>query len=73
MIEKLRKINQNLITINANKSSLEKYLLIEKILRDEKCFFKMDISYAYAILRDLEIEEKDLKMVYMELIDKKNF
>ena len=32
----------------------------------------MEIEYAYAILRDLGIEESDLKKVYMELIDVKN-
>ena len=74
MIEKLKMLNNKLIELNANdETNLKKYQLIKKILNDDKCFFKMEIDYAYAILRDLGIEESDLKNVYMELIDIKNF
>lgn len=38
-------------------------------LNDDECFMKMKLEYAYAILRDLGISEKELKSVYMELID----
>lgn len=70
MIEKLRKINNKLIELNSNdEEKLKKYILIKKVLADEKCFFKMEIEYAYSILRDLGVEEKDLKKIYMQLID----
>ena len=72
MIEKLRILNNKLIELNTdNAINLKKYKLIQKILSDDKCFFKMEIEYAYSILRDLEIPENDLKKVYMELIDTK--
>ena len=73
MLEKLKMLNNKLIELNVNNAeNLKKYELIQKILSDDKCFFKMEIEYAYAILRDLGIEESDLKKVYMELIDVKN-
>lgn len=73
MIENLRLLNNKLIELNVhNATNLKKHKLIQKILSDDKCFFKMEIEYAYSILRDLGIPEKDLKMVYMELIDAKN-
>ena len=73
MVEVLRKLNNDLIKLNANnEENLKKYKLIQEILSDDKCFFKMEIEYAYSILRDLGIEEKDLKNVYMKLIDSNN-
>lgn len=62
-----------LIEINSgNEEELKKYQVIKKILSDDKCFFKMDIEYAYSILRDLGIPEEELKKYYSELIDIKN-
>ena len=73
MIEKLREVNDKLIKLNVNdEKNLKKYKLIQKILKDDKCFFKMKIEYAYSILRDLGIKEQDLKKVYLELINSKN-
>ena len=73
MIEKLKMLNDKLIELNIeNEENVKKYKLIQKILSDDKCFFKIQIEYAYAILRDLGIQENDLKKVYMELIDAKN-
>ena len=73
MIEKLRKINEGLLILNKNNEQKEKYELIKKILKDDKCFFKMDMETSYALLRDLEIKEKDLEKIYKELIDDKYF
>lgn len=74
MLEKLRLINSKLLELKANDEvNFKKYALIDKILSDDKCFFKMSIEQAYAILRDLGIEEENLKAIYMELIDAKNF
>ena len=44
-----------------------------KLLKDEKCFFKVSIEQAFAILRDLTIPEENVESVYMELIDIKSF
>lgn len=73
MIEKLQSINDNLIELNINDAEkLKKHQLIKKILADNKCFFKIEIEYAYSILRDLGIPEENIKNVYAELIDIKN-
>lgn len=69
MIEKLRIINNDL----KKKTNDKKYFLIEKILKDDKAFFKMDIETSFSILRDLEIKEENIKKVYEELIDAKNY
>ncbi len=69
MIDKLKDINKQLITLNKdNKKELDKQLIIKKILEEKDCFLKMSIEKAYGILRDLKIDEMDLRKVYMELI-----
>ena len=73
MIEKLRHINNELIELSNDDYNLKKQRLIEKILSDDKCFFKISIEQAYAILRDLGLAENELKSIYMELIDIKSF
>lgn len=74
MIEKLKKINDKYIELNKdNEVNLKKHMLIKQILNDSRCFFKMDIENAYAILRDLGIKEENLQEIYKELIDIKNF
>ncbi len=70
MIEKLRKICDGEIKLSSNN---EKYLIIRKILNDDKCFLKMNIETSLAILRDLGIKEENLMGIYEELIDIKNF
>ncbi len=69
MLEKLRLCNEKLIQYYENdEENLKKQKLIQKILSDSQCFFRMNIQYAYAILRDLQIKEEDLKQIYLELI-----
>ena len=69
LIADLRLINERLIDINKNNpKELKKYLLIKEILKNDDCFLKMDIEYAYSILRDLKFSEEDLKKVYLKLI-----
>lgn len=69
MINKLIEINKKLIiTYNDNSQELEKQLLIKKILNTKNCFSKMNVTSAYAILRDLTIPEDNLKEVYKKLI-----
>ncbi len=69
MIEKLKIINEKYIEeYKENSHELKKYELIKKILNEKDCFLKMNIEYAYAILRDLKIPEDKIKEVYLELI-----
>ncbi len=69
MIEKLRDINEKLISLNKNnEKELKKQILIKKILKEKDCFLKMSIENAYSILRDLKISEENLKKVYLELV-----
>lgn len=74
MINKLKEINNKILENNLeNAEVLKKHQIIKKILDEDKCFFRMPIENAYAILRDLTIKEEDLQMVYMELIDDSQF
>ena len=73
MLEKLRLIKNKLLEIRRDENDKVKHQLIKKILNDDKCFFKMGIEQAYAILRDLDFSEDELKGVYSELIDYKNY
>lgn len=69
MLDKLKEINNRLIKIYQNNSQkLEKQLIIQKILQEEDCFFKMDVELAYSILRDLQIPDEELKKIYLTLI-----
>lgn len=69
MIEELKNINEKYIEeYKENPHELKKYELIKKILNEKDCFLKMNIEYAYAILRDLKIPEDKIKEVYFELI-----
>ena len=74
MIKKLRSLNKSLINKYKNDEiQLKKQLLIEKLLKEDLCFFKMKIETAYSILKDLEIDSSDIDAVYMDLIDNKNY
>lgn len=73
MLEKLRHINDKFLEIKTDNDELKKHQLIRKILNDDKCFFKMNVEQAYAILRDLDFSEEELKGIYSELIDYKNY
>lgn len=70
MKERLIEINNRLIDVYSNdEKKLKKHELIKKLLEEKNCFLKLDIEDAFAILRDLGVEEKDLKTIYKELID----
>lgn len=73
MINKLKKINEELIESITDQKEREKQLIIKKILKEKNCFFKMDIYAAFLILSDLKIKEEEIKRIYEELIDSKNF
>ena len=59
MLEKLRLINDKFLEIRTDENDKVKHQLIKKILNDDKCFFKMGIEQAYAILRDLDFSEEE--------------
>ena len=69
MLDKLKKINEKLIKLNHdNQEILTKQLLIQKILKEEDCFQKIDVETAFNILKDLQIPEENLKDIYLNLI-----
>ena len=69
MINKLQLLNEEILKHNLNnKKEYDKHVMIKKILQEKDCFLKMSIEQAYAILRDLHIEEENLQKVYMNLV-----
>ena len=73
MLEKLIEINNNIINQTTDEEKKKKHLLIKKILSDKQCFLKMNIETSYALLRELNIPEKEIKEKYQELIDSSNY
>lgn len=74
MLDKLRDINENILRENINNKDIyDKHIIIKKLLSDDKCFFKINIEEAYALLRELNIQEDEIKRIYLELIDSSNF
>ena len=69
MIDKLKTIADKFIENNKdNPLELKKYTIIREILNRENAFMEMSIEYAYSILKDLKIEDENIKSVYEELI-----
>ena len=66
MLEHLIRLCDELINTKPNK---DYYLLIKKILNTDNAFLKMNIETSYSILRDLGIEERNLRRTYLELIE----
>ena len=74
MINKLRERNEKLIALsgdNSEKLKMQNY--IKQVLKDDKCFFKIDFDTAFNILLNLKISKSDAKEVYRQLIDSKNY
>lgn len=72
MLEKLVEVNNNIINQTNDEEKKKKHLLIKKILDDKQCFFKMDIETSYALLRELNVPEENIKNIYSNLIDPSN-
>lgn len=69
MINKLRKLNNDLLNCyNIDSEEYHKQLQIKNMLIDDGCFYKIKIETAYSILRDLGIQESDIKSLYKQLI-----
>ena len=47
--------------------------IVNNILEDEACFFKINKNDAYIILKDIGVSESNLDEVYSELISKNNY
>ena len=73
MIEKLKTVTDKYIEVNKNNPEiLKKYMTIKNILNQENVFLNISIDYAYAILKDLEIPENEIKNIYAQLISLEN-
>lgn len=68
MLDKLRKQCDDLLITDE-----EKYKMISNILKNDNCFFEMDIDTAYQILEDLNVKKEDIRKVYLDLIKIENF
>lgn len=55
-------------TYQNNPEKLKKYQIIKNIIKEKDCFQEMDVTYAYAILRDLNYKEEELMNLYIKLI-----
>lgn len=74
MIEQLRMIAIRLMQEKKDSpEEVKKYQLIEEMLKNNQCFFELDIETSYAILRDLGFKEDDLEKVYSLLMDPSNY
>ena len=74
MFNKLKNINEQLLNIyQDNEPERVNQNLIKMVFQNTNWFFEIDINISYSILRDLKIPETELKTVYLELIDSKNY
>lgn len=68
-LDLLRQKTNELLQNNVdNENERKKFEIIENILTDDDCFLKIDIEYAYAILRDLGVSEDQVRELYSDLI-----
>ena len=63
-----QKVDELLLISANNEVEYRKYKIIKEVLIDDDCFLNIDIEHAYAILRDLGIEEERLRSCYSSLI-----
>ena len=73
MLNELRALNETYIKKGSNDDESKKQMLIQELLKNDRCFFKISIKDAYSILRDLRIKQDKLKIVYEKLIEESNF
>lgn len=69
MLKNLKEINAKLIGQCSDDEKRSKQLIIQKILNEDNCFMKMNADVAYALLRELNIDEDMLRETYLELIN----
>ena len=63
-----QKVDELLQNSTNDNNECKKYTIIKEVLKDDDCFLNIDIEHAYAILRDLGIEEERLRSYYSSLI-----
>ncbi len=68
LLENLRKTVKRKISL-CNIEDLKKYKMIEELLKEDDCFFRMKKDTAYAILEDLDFLKKELPYLYRQLTD----
>ena len=74
MISKLRIVaNKMLDSNNITDERRSRIILIDKLLQDDNCFYKIDMDTAYNILRDLDFSNDDAIKIYKELIDSRYY
>ena len=67
-LDLLRKKADELLQNSDNKRDNKKYKIISDFLKDDDCFLDIDIEHAFAILRDLGINEESVSECYSSLI-----
>lgn len=63
-----RKADELLRKSSINSIEFRKFQIINDILKYDDCFLAIDIEHAYAILRDLGIDEEQIDSYYDALI-----
>lgn len=48
-------------------------IIIDDILSDEACFFKMDKEDAFIVLEDIGVGKSKLEKIYNELVNRKTY
>lgn len=74
MLENLRKINLAYLKLYQtveDPQMIQKYLLIQNILNDDACFFKISKEQAMFILSSLSMTDKE--SMYEQLISEKEY
>ena len=69
-INELIKAKKAMIKTEDDKAKIK---VIEDLVKDKACFFKIDINTAFGILRFLGVEEKNIQSYYMHLISPDNY
>ena len=73
-IEKIRKLALSKRQIlEQNGEDLSKVNNVLSFLKDDMCFFKVDINLSIPILLYLGVKEEEVKDVYFQLISANNF
>ena len=66
MLNKLRVITQELLS--KNDENFKKYSIINDILKNERCFYEMDIDTSISIIMDLGYTYEDSLKIYSYFI-----
>lgn len=70
IIKQLQEQNNSIMYSNSdNEEIIKKHMLIKQLLEEKNCFLKMNTETAYSILRDLGINEEEIKNIYLKLVD----